>query len=134
MGIEGMDKFLRRMNSLSGTAMRRDLSKALFAAGDVVRTEAQRSITRGAVSGKNHVPSAPGEPPMNDTGILAANIETRRISDEEVEVSSDAPYSAPLEFGTSKMAARPFMKPARDKSLPEVQRLLRAAVKKHTGG
>jgi HK97 gp10 family phage protein len=86
------------------------------------------------VSGRNHVPSRPGEPPNQDTGVLASNIETVQISPVLVEVSSNAPYSAPLEFGTSKMAARPFMRPARDKMRAEVTELVRRAVAKIAKG
>ena len=131
MAVEGLDKLLRRMERLQSPAMRRDLSKALFAGGDIVRVEAQRSLTNGAVSGKNHVPSIAGEPPNQDSGTLGGNIETRQISSEEVEVSSDAEYSAALEYGTSKMAARPFMRPARDKAVPQIEALLVKVINKH---
>ena len=57
-----------------------------------------------------------------------------QISPVLVEVSSNAPYSAPLEFGTSKMAARPFMRPARDKMRAEVTELVRRAVEKIAKG
>ncbi|WP_066282856.1 HK97-gp10 family putative phage morphogenesis protein, partial [Blastomonas sp. CCH1-A6] len=93
-----------------------------------IQVEAQLSITQGAVSGKNHVPSKPGEPPNQDTGRLGDNIETVQKGPLLVEVSSNAPYSIPLEFGTSKMAARPFMRPARDKKRAEVVALVERAV------
>lgn len=87
---------------------------ALYAAGQDIELDAERSITSGSVSGKNHVPSAPGQPPNADTRFLDTNIETRIESSNppRVVVESKAPYSAPLEFGTSKMAERPFMRPA----------------------
>lgn len=93
----------------------REINRLLFAAGEKVAVEAQIAITRGAVSGKNHVPSRPGQPPNNDTGVLANNIEVVNKRPGVVEVSSNAPYSEHLEYGTSKMAARPFMRPTRDK-------------------
>lgn len=104
------------------------VEKGLFHAGELIQTEAQISITRGAVSGKNHVPSAPGQPPNQDTGVLAGNIETTRASKLRVRVTSKAGYSSALEFGTSKMAARPFMRPARDKMRPQIEKLLADAV------
>jgi HK97 gp10 family phage protein len=79
------------------------------------------------------VPSLPGQPPNQDTGVLGNNIETDlrfEASGPIAEISSNAPYSAPLEFGTSKMAARPFMAPARDAKRGEVQRLVTAAVER----
>lgn len=106
----------------------RNVGKALFAAGEFLTTEAQRSISEGAVSGKGHVPSRPGEPPNQDTGVLANNIEVVQISPAKVEVSSNAPYSAPLEFGTSKMAARPFMGPAAERTKPVLVDYVKRAV------
>lgn len=106
------------------------VGKALFVGGQRIQVAAQLSITQGSVSGKNHVPSRPGQPPNQDTGVLANNIETVRKAPLLVEVSSNAEYSEPLEFGTSKMAARPFMVPARNKTRGEVVQLVRRAVKK----
>jgi len=80
------------------------VERALFHGGELIQTEAQLSITRGAVSGKNHVPSKPGEPPKNDTGVLAGNIETTRAGKLLVRVTSKAPYSAALEEGSSREA------------------------------
>lgn len=108
----------------------REVSQALFAGGELVAVEAQISITSGAVSGANHQPSSPGEPPNNDTGVLANNIETVQINRLKVEVSSNAPYSQALEFGTSKIAARPFMAPAANAKRRDVERLVDRAVKR----
>lgn len=108
----------------------REVSQALFAGGEAIAVEAQISITSGAVSGKKHVPSTPGQPPNQDTGVLGNNIETNQISRFKVEVSSNAPYSAPLEFGTSKMAARPFMAPAANATREYVTKLVDRAVKR----
>ena len=110
----------------------REVSKALFTAGEVVEAEAGRSITAGSMSGKNHLASAPGEPPNNDTGVLARNIETVQVEPFRVEVSSNAPYSAALEFGTSKMAARPFMSPAVQATRKKVQQIIADAVSRST--
>lgn len=44
-------------------------------------------------------------------GVLAAGISSVRDGDD-VLVQSLAPYSAHVEYGTSKMAAEPFMRPA----------------------
>lgn len=109
-------------------AVVREVGKALFAGAEAIAVEAQQSITRGSISGKNHVPSKPGEPPNNDSGVLAGNIEAALVEPLKAEVSSNAPYSVPLEYGTSKMAARPFMRPARDAKRREVTALVQKAV------
>lgn len=128
MAMKGSRRHINRLKALSGSPMERAVGKVLFAGGELIQVEAQLSITRGSVSGKNHVPSKPGEPPNNDTGVLAGNIETNQISTLVVEVSSNAPYSRPLEFGTSKMAARPFMHPARDAKRKEIVAMCEKAV------
>lgn len=121
---EQFQAILRNMPQLA----RRAIRPALFAAGQKIAVEAQISITDGAVSGANHAPSAPGAAPNNDTGVLANNIETAETGDLKVEVSSNAPYSAALEFGTSKIAARPFMAPAAQKKTQEANDLVRRAL------
>lgn len=124
MAWKGRDKFNRKMSRLNGPELERMLGSVVFEAADQIKAEAQNSITRGSVSGQNHVPSAPGEPPNNDTGHLKNNIESVRTGMLKAEVRSKAEYAGHLEFGTSKMAARPYMRPARDKKLPEVNRRL----------
>jgi HK97 gp10 family phage protein len=126
--LKGARAHLARLKVLAGPAMTRAVGKALFAGGELIQTEAQVSISRGAISGKGHVPSAPGEPPNYDTGVLANNIETTQPGPLRVQVASNAPYSAPLEFGTSRMAARPFMRPARDAKRREVRALVQQAM------
>jgi hypothetical protein len=117
-----------RLKKLTGEAMVREVGKALFAAGELIQVEAQISITAGAVSGSKHVASAPGEAPNNDTGDLAGKIETNQVAPLVVEVSSNSDHAADLEFGTSKMAARPYTAPARDAKRKEVQQLVRRGV------
>lgn len=125
--IRGGKAHLARLRKLEKDTTR-FVGLALFAGGESIQIEAQLSITQGAVSGKNHVPSKPGEPPNQNTGRLGDNIETVQKGTLLVEVSSNAPYSIPLEFGTSKMAARPFMRPARDKKRAEVVALVERAL------
>lgn len=106
--------------------------QALYAAGQLIEIEAEHSITEGSVTGKFHVPSLPGEPPNADTRLLDTSIETAITSrtPPRVTVTSNAPYSAALEFGTSKMAERPFMRPATAKKRAAAVKLVLAAVKR----
>lgn len=74
--------------------------------------------------------SAPGEPPRSRTRTLIKSIayEVRwyNVGTEvvTVRVGSNVPYARHLEFGTRKMAARPFLRP----SLAEFQGQFRQAV------
>lgn len=128
--ITGVDKAKRRIESLAGREKIELVGQALFAGGEMIKAEAARSITEGAVSGAGHVPSKPGEPPNEDTGTLRRNITVTQIGPLHVRVASNAPYSAHLEFGTSKMAARPFMGPAARAKKKEVVALVRGAISK----
>lgn len=99
---------LRRMARINDASIKR-----LAEAGELVRADAQASIRAGAVSGAGHIPSAPGQPPNADTHQLDISIDVRiNPSRKSVSVVSLAPYSAFLEFGTSQMAERPFMRPS----------------------
>lgn len=126
--ITGQRQATDRMRRLSGREKVELVGKALFAGGEMIDAEASRLITEGAVSGKYHVPSKPGEPPNEDTGVLRTNIEVHQTGPLRVEVSSNAPYAAALEFGTSRMAERPYMRPATKRKRKEVVALVEKAV------
>lgn len=126
--VTGVNKHKARMLALAGGGEL--ITQALYVGAQGIQVEAQISITTGAVSGKNHVASVPGEPPNNDTGVLANNIEAEIVGPLHARVSSNAPYSAALEFGTSKMAARPFMSRAAQLERPKVVELVVKAVNK----
>lgn len=115
------------LNTLAGK-IATELAGEMYAIGDAVASEAHVSITTGSVSGAEHVPSKPGEPPHNDTGGLASGIEVHIVSPLRVQVVSNARQSIPLEFGTSKMEPRPFLLPARDAKRKEAQKRAAQAV------
>lgn len=90
-----------------------DVYRSLYASGEVIREDAANSIKAGAISGPGHIPSLPGEPPNADTHQLDLSIDVRvNPGAKTISVVSRAPYAAFLEFGTSKMAARPYLRPA----------------------
>lgn len=107
-----------------------EVAKRLYKAGQDIELDAEFSITAGSVSGKGHVPSKPGEPPNADTRHLDTNIETKLVDTyrPSVTVTSHAEYSAALEYGTEKMAARPFMRPALEKNKKQVVEAARLGV------
>ena len=85
---------------------------------------------RGKGAGrKKHHPSMPFNPPARDTGELISRIIADVRSDEaEVGVEAGAPYSIYLEKGTPKMKKRPFLEPAIDAKLPEMEENIMAAI------
>lgn len=111
------DTRLKRLLSKGAEAR---IGKAVYVGADKVRVEARRLIADGAVQGKGHVASAPGEAPNWDTGELANNITTRKVGPMQAHTASEAAHSDPLENGTSRMAARPFMSPSTTNKRAEV--------------
>lgn len=127
--IIGVQKHSSRLKAMRNVS--KDVVAALYSAGQEIETEAEISITEGSISGKGHIPSLPGQPPNRDTGDLDRNIETeiKAQNPPTVHVTSHMPYSAVLEFGTSKMAERPFMRPATEKNRKKVGEKVAAAVR-----
>jgi len=83
-----------------------------------IQADAMESMT-GGKSGRmygSHRASAPGEPPAIDTGLLVNTIgvmqEPGSASGLKAIVTPNADYAPHLEFGTTKMAPRPFLRPA----------------------
>lgn len=75
---------------------------------------------------RTHRASAVGDYPATDTGFLISNVVTRfaRSRDSVLAfVESKAAYSSFLEFGTSKMGARPFMFPSLEKNKAKIRRM-----------
>jgi HK97 gp10 family phage protein len=122
MPFKGGDKHIRRLRKLSGPEVIKIAGAIVFEGADMIRAEAHRLVSAGSVSGKNHVASAPGEPPNRDTGNLQAHMKTEQTGPVEAEFRSMAGHAAPLEFSTSKMEARPSVRPARDKTAPKIRK------------
>lgn len=97
--ITGLRELDRALQELAWPAARRALRKGMRAGANIVRDEARAKV---AV----------------DTGHLKRQIRTRERSDRDgnmrfaVEVPRGAFYGRFLEYGTSKMAAKPFLRPA----------------------
>ena len=56
-----------------------------------------------------------------DTGKLRASISTE-VGNLEAEVGTNVEYALYVEFGTSKQSAQPFMRPALDKAITQLNR------------
>ena len=86
-----------------------------------------RAVAVNSMPPGNGQPSAPGSPPNVQTGSLRASIDytVQRVpAGVEGLLSSSSPYAQFLEFGTRKMAARPFMRPALAAASGQINRLL----------
>lgn len=126
----GRDKFMAKLGRLSGPEAVRIAGAVVYEGIDHIRAEADHSISRGSSSQGRHTPSAPGQPPNRDIGHLQNNLEAEMTGPVEGEVRSKAEYAAALEYGTSKMDARPYMRPARDKMVPKINKKFADAIGK----
>lgn len=128
--MKGRDKHRQRMQRLAGPEVIKAAGRVLYVGADMIRSHAFREISRGSVSGKGHVASKPGEFPNREFGDLQAGLKAELVGPLEAEVRSEAPHAKPLEFGTSKMEARPHMRPSRDAKAEEIGRLFNTEIDK----
>ena len=111
------------------------IDKAVGAASNVMQTAIIKSYQRTGplpgvkqgTAGQN-IPSAPGEPPAIQFGLLRNSTLSMPITEMVWGVYAGTNYAKPLEFGTTKMASRPFMLPAMN-SKQNQRRALNGAVK-----
>lgn len=120
LDVSGLDRFKERAADL--------IDQAVDATARSVERAAKESMQGG---GSPHVPSAPGEPPAIDTGTLRASIHVEEVGPCVRTIGDSVEYGIHLEFGTSRMAARPWLIPAleseRDKFAERVARALQEA-------
>ena len=123
---KAIDKVLERLKTQS-----EDYYKIMIAyAVNEVRNQAVLGIQRTPKTGKTykrkkktHTASSAGNPPAIDGGTLVNSIKYEYDMAKDIfrgEVSASTAYAADLEFGTVKMAARPFMQPALEKSRTKI--------------
>ena len=130
MPFKGKDGHIRRLRRLSGPEAVRLAGAIVFEGADMIRAKAHLLVSAGSVSGRSHVASSPGEAPNRDTGTLQAHFETVQTGPLTAEFRSKASYAGALEFGTSKMAARPHIRPARDATEAKIRRRFVSQFKK----
>lgn len=137
IGAEALGRRLRGM----AKELERPLRGAVRESAEQVR-EAAIAAMRGPKSGRvyrapgggSRRASAPGEAPAVSSGRLVGSL---RIStgDDGLTASvgvdeTAAPHARALEFGTSRMAARPFLAPALEASRGDIERRIRDALRR----
>ena len=99
-----------------GAALDKSMDALVLKTAHRIRNKAIELILRGSKSGRTygrHQASAPGEAPASETGRLVQSIQVKhRPGSMKATVSAGTGYARKLEFGTSIMAPRPFMRPA----------------------
>lgn len=128
--IKGLDKHLARLKAMERQVLPA-VNEALLKIGHDIRDEADRSISAGSGAGKV---SAPGRAPNRQSGELQDGLRVTNPRQGLVQVESTAKHAATQEFGDSNQAARPYLRPARDKvkrDLPkEARKAIRATIKR----
>ena len=80
-----------------------------------------------------HIASAPGDPPATDLGRLTNSYKVLSIRQNkttgivEIEVGSHLKYATYLEFGTRRMAPRPHLRPAGQRTAVKIPSIISAA-------
>lgn len=136
--IKGVSKLARQLTDLhdDADAVIVDVISTLVTE---TKAEAVRGIQGGPASGRvyekysprrTHQASAPGQYPATDTGRLASSIEVNMPTRARLmgEVGTAVMYGRHLEFGTSRMAARPWLMPSFEKAKIGVEQRLKAAL------
>jgi hypothetical protein len=120
-GEKELIKKLRSLESRAGNAAKNGLKLSaqdcrLRAIASIQDITFGSYVTRYSQSGKryDHIASKPGDAPNTDTGNLVQKIAVEVTSPTSVSVGigEAAAYGAHLEFGTERMAARPWLVPA----------------------
>lgn len=140
--VEGLDRIGDATDRVR-RAVAKELNVALYASAKKVERDAKESILSGNKTGRLyrrgktvvHRASAPGEAPASDTGRLVNSVlgEVVRGSAGEAKVKAGGGivrYARMLEFGTIKMAARPFLFPALERNKAWIRERLAKAVRK----
>ena len=128
----GLDIFRKQKYKGVEGAYRQAIERIIRSGTQDTMNTAKQSIQSHGSSGRTytkynpkrtHTASAAGNPPNTDTGFLVSNI-SMKVDPSGLggSVESRASYSAPLEFGTKNMQARPFLQPALESNKPNIRR------------
>lgn len=133
--VKGTEKAVAQISKISSNVtdeMRLVVKEGMLLIHGTARKSIQEHQSRGNKYGE-HYASRPGNPPNTDTGRLVGSIEFDYDQDtNSAQVGTNLDYGAWLEFGTSTIAARPWLKPAFDKHKKEILNSFKAALRKGT--
>lgn len=130
--LEGLDE-MKELFKQAKDEVKREVSQAVARSTLSVHSRAVKRIQNGPASGivyelykprRTHQASAPGQPPMSDTGRLASSMQFE-IDELTGYVFTPVEYGPYLEFGTSRMAARPFLFPSVEEERPVFMKALK---------
>lgn len=130
--IKLTDNHISRLQRITPAAMTEAIGVALLDGAEIIADDAIHSILDGAISGRGHIASLPGEPPNADTHDLDRSIHVTDLIETpgmvQTSVTADSEHAAYMELGTSRVAERPYMRPAVDRNRAKVFNDTAAAV------
>ena len=131
--VEGISKLSRQLADLVGDAeavMTETITRVVMDTRANAVQGIQRGPANGAVRRDGSRASAPGQFPMSDTGRLANSVEFNLPAAGRLmgEVGTNVIYGRYLEFGTSRMAARPWLLPSFERAKVGVEARLKKAI------
>jgi len=93
------------------------LGQAVAVKAQQLRTEIVEQLSQPGTGEiyDRHIASAPGDPPAVDSGRLRQSIVALKVDQFRWRVGTNVEYALYLEFGTRRMAPRPFLRPAAEK-------------------
>lgn len=136
MAVRNADRLSRKLQQLTVEA-RAGIGKALAVSVVELDASAKDKIQGGGRSGRiyrrrtvTHQASAPGEFPKTDRGQLVASLFFQVAGDRLSAVfGSKLGYARALEYGTSRMAPRPWLRPTFRTFEPQARQRIRDAVR-----
>lgn len=133
INMEGLNALLSQLQQL-GAAGNEIIEETIFDVATETQALAVQGINGPPKSGvtyvktnpnRTHTASAPGQYPASDTGRLVASVRAVPVANG-YEVGTDVAYGPMLEFGTTRMAARPWLLPSFERARVNVEKELRA--------
>jgi len=115
--VRNVQRLNRKLGRIPAEARRRVEAALLASAAEmnshaIVKIQTNSGSGRGYKRGsRTHIASSPGEFPNTDRGELVSKMFFELRSRLTVAWGNFAKHARPLEFGTSRMAARPFIRP-----------------------
>lgn len=135
--FKGVKRLIKDVEKLSLRASE-EIKDAVSEAALGIQGTARRSMAQGGRGivyrrrGIEHKASAPGDPPATDTGRLSSsiNITTGFRGGLTAEIGTNVFYAPQLEFGTTRIAPRPFLFPALERERPKFEKAVSDILKR----
>ncbi|WP_020184544.1 hypothetical protein [Methylopila sp. 73B] len=148
MAVRGASSLIRKLSQLPAS-LQVGIQDALEASAAEMHGYAVQKIQRNSGGGRTykrggrtHTASAPGEFPNSDYGELVSKMRASKASrDGQGIIATFGAYDVKakyLEYGTSRMAARPFMRPTfrllKAKAQARIKLAVNTALRRYASG